>query len=62
MFLGGNNILDPEKPHKYFEKLKTNKILRIKNYVSPLDDETTKQEKLRMKAKAEELERKKSNE
>ena len=56
------NILDNEKPHKKFNKIKTNKILRMKYYVSPLDDETSKEEKLKVKRKAEKLGRKPENE
>ena len=41
-----------------WDKLKTNKIIRVQEYVSPLDDETSREEKLSMKEKADRLARK----
>ena len=54
-----NNVLEKnimaEEEH---EKLKTTRILRAKEYISPLDDDTTETQKESMKAKIERLERK----
>ena len=48
------NILLPCKIER-FNKIKTNKILRLQDYISPLDDKTTIEEKQRMKERADKL-------
>lgn len=52
------NIYEQAKPRKEFDKLKTNKVLRMREYISPLDEETTTMQKEQMKEKIETLERK----
>ena len=48
------NILLPHKI-KRWAKIKTNKVLRMQDYTSPLDDTTTWEEKQEMNRKAEKL-------
>ena len=48
------NILLPHKI-KRWNKVKTNKVLRLQEYISPLDDTTTREEKEEMNRKAEKL-------
>lgn len=52
------NVLDPAKPRSKWTNLKTTKVTRMKEYISPLDTETTKQQKMEMKNKALKLARK----
>ena len=52
------NVLDPAKPRLKWSNLKTTKVIRMKEYVSPLDTETTTYEKDQMKQKALKLARK----
>lgn len=55
------NILEKAIPRQKWEHLKTNKVLRMKEYISPLDIETTKEEKLKQLATIERLHRKDKN-
>lgn len=48
------NVLNPHKPKKW-QKIKTNKVLRLQEYTSPLDDITTKEQKLEQERRAEKL-------
>ena len=43
--------------HKYFAKVKTNKVLRLQDYISPLDDKTTLEQKQEQLEKANRLTR-----
>ena len=51
-----SKVLETAKPRTIFNKLKTYKILRIKEYISPLDEGTTTVQKQRMLKKILELE------
>ena len=52
------NVLEPAVPRKKWTKLKTTKVLRMKEYVSPLDLETTEAQKKRQYRRVEKLQRK----
>lgn len=52
------NTYEEDKPRKKWKNLKTYKVLRMKDYTSPLDLETTDKQKLDMKQKAEKMSRK----
>lgn len=52
------NTLEKATPRKRWEKLKTYKVLRLKEYISPLDIETTNKQKEQMKKQIEKLSRK----
>lgn len=52
------NTLDKAKPRYKWTNLKTTKVIRMKEYISPLDTETTDDEKKLMKQKAYKLARK----
>lgn len=51
------NMKEPAAPRILFNQLKTMKVLRIKDYISPLDECTTAKEKQRMLEKILEMER-----
>lgn len=53
------NVLEKAYPRDKFDQLKTQRILRLKEYESPLDIETTKKQKQTQLAKVEKLHRKK---
>lgn len=53
-----NNSLEKLKNKERYKKLKTNKIVRLQEYISPLDDETTKQQKIDQLERAYKLQRK----
>ena len=52
------NILKPAKPRLKWEQLKTFKVLRMKEYISPLDIETTTEQKETQLKRVEKLQRK----
>ena len=49
------NILEKAEKQRKWQQLKSYKVLRLKEYVSPLDLETTNRQKETMKNKAENL-------
>ena len=54
-----NNVLRKNiKEEEQHEQLKTTRILKAKEYISPLDQETTEQQKMAMEKQIERLERK----
>ncbi len=50
-----NNILVNKDENKRYKKLKTNKVLRLVKYISPLDDKTTKEQKTEQWQKGEKI-------
>lgn len=50
-----NNVLEKPKKWNHWNKIKTNEIIRMEKYTSPLDDTTTKDYKERLKDKVNKL-------
>lgn len=50
-----NNALEDPQRWVRWDKLTTNKVLRLENYLSPLDDKTTREQKVRMANEIEKL-------